>query len=264
MARRSTSGKGRSPTRNKPLRSSTTHEQEPSQVSNSEQVSGKPDVKVTFLHVGEDTRLPDIMVQSVKDALGGVEIIQMTDMVSPEIKGVTGVSRRVYDGNLMTFRMEHLAALEGNWITLDTDIVVLKDFRDVFDKDFDVALTKRTGQILDPDGNDIAAIMPFNTGVMFSRNQSFWTNALKVLKKMPESAHKWWGDQLSVRLTAETGVFNVLELDCDDYNYSPNTETSVKDCYVVHYKGKRKEWMLNGNHKLYRTANGSNLMESSE
>ena len=63
---------------------------------------------------------------------------------------------------------------------------------------------------------------------------------------MPESAHKWWGDQLSVKLCAESNKFNLLKLNCDEYNYTPKSEYDKKDVYVLHYKGKRKEWMING------------------
>lgn len=214
-------------------------------VSDAIKVSEQSAIKVTFLHVGEDSRLPELMVKSVLKAMPGAEIIQMTDMVTPQIKGVSSVVRKPYDGYLMTFRMAHLAELKGEWITLDTDIIVKKDLRHVFNESFDVALTRREGPIYDKDGIDIVTYMPYNTGVMFSRNSMFWKLAYKSLLMMPEQAHKWWGDQLSVRLTAENGHFNVLELDCDTYNYSPETEQDKKDCFVLHYKGKRKEWMLN-------------------
>jgi len=151
-------------------------------------------------------------------------------MVTEQVKGVTSVIRKPYDGHLMTFRMQHLAELEGNWITLDTDVLVLKDLREVFTKGyaFDVALTRRYGKILDEDGLDIVAYMPYNTGVMFSSNKQFWKDAYKALLRMPESAHKWWGDQLSVRLAADSGKFSVLELDCDTYNYTPKNVNDTK------------------------------------
>jgi len=212
------------------------------------------DTKVTFLHVGEDSRLPELMVQSVLKAMPGVEIVQLTDEVTPQVKGTTSVIRKPFDGMLMTFRMQHLADLKGNWITLDTDVLVLKDLRPIMEKDFDVALTKRTGRIMS-DGIDIVAHMPYNTGVMFSKNHLFWENAYKALLGMPESAHKWWGDQLSVRLAAESGRYTVLELDCNTYNYTPKDADERADVYVLHFKGPRKDWMLNGNYDIRRAAN---------
>jgi hypothetical protein len=208
------------------------------------------------LHVGEDTTLPAMMVASVLKAMPDANIIQMTDSITPRIKGVNEVLRRAYDGvNLMTYRLEHLAALDGEWITLDTDVLVMKDLRTVFDKNFDVALTRRYGSILSPDGQDIVESMPYNTGVMFSRNKQFWENAYKTLLGMPESAHRWWGDQLSVRLAAEGNRFNVLELNCDTYNYTPKDDKDRKDVFVYHFKGNRKEWMKHGDYQLHRAAN---------
>lgn len=252
MARNSNHKQVKSSTRGKSNGVSETDQPQPIKVPDAIEVPEQPYVKVTFLHVGEDLTLPTLMVESVLKAMQGVEIIQLTDMVTPQIKGVRGVIRKPYDGNLMTFRMQHLAELEGAWITLDTDVLVLKDLREVFNKGyaFDVALTRRYGKILDGDGIDIVAYMPYNTGVMFSNNRSFWKDAYKALLRMPESAHKWWGDQLSVRLAAESGKFNVLELDCDTYNYTPKDEQERKDCFVLHFKGKRKDWMINGNYNI--------------
>lgn len=213
------------------------------------------DINITFLHVGEDVTLPTLMVESALKAMPGVNIIQMTDDVTPVIKGVTSVVRKPYDGYLMTFRMQHLADLKGDWITLDTDVIVRKDLREVFKQEFDVALTRRYGTILSPDGIDIVEAMPYNTGVMFSRNRQFWVNCYKTLIYMPESAHKWWGDQLSVRLAAESNRFNVLELNCDTYNYTPTSEQDFKDVYALHFKGNRKEWMKNGSYQLHGTPN---------
>ena len=212
-------------------------------------------IKVTFLHVGDDSALAEKMVQSVIKAIKGAEIVQLTDMLTEPVKGVHSVIRKPYDGNLMTFRMLHLAELKGEWITLDTDVIVLKDLSEVFKQDFDVALTKRTGPILDNNGIDIARIMPYNTGVMFSKNQMFWKSAYKTLVQMPAETHKWYGDQLSVRITADSTTLKVLELDCEQYNYTPNTADERKDCYVLHFKGNRKDWMLNGNYDIQRATN---------
>jgi alpha-N-acetylglucosamine transferase len=206
------------------------------------------DVYVTFLQVGNDTRLAEKMVASVKQVMPEAKVIQMSDVESPLVKGADAVIRMPYDGYLMTFRLKHLAELRGRWITLDTDIIVKKDLRHVFDQPFDVALTKREGVILDGDNINIAAMMPYNAGVMFSTSYIFWQNAVKTLVKMPESAHKWWGDQLALRMMVDCGKFDVLELPCDEYNYSPSKETERKDVYVYHFKGKRKDWMLNGNY----------------
>lgn len=190
------------------------------------------------------------MIASVLKKMPGVEIVQLTDLVTPQIKGTSSVIRKQFNGYLMTFRMEHLSKLNFNWISFDTDIIVNEDLSDVFDHNFDVALTKREGILLDERGQDIIAAMPYNTGVMFSKHQGFWKDAYNTLLKMPESAHKWWGDQLSVRLVADSKKYDVLDLPCDVYNYSPKSKDDHKKCKVLHFKGERKDWILNGDYKL--------------
>jgi lipopolysaccharide biosynthesis glycosyltransferase len=250
MVRDPSSKPRKSTSRSKSNRVSKENEQQAVSLPDAIKVPVKPNFKVVFLHVGDDNKLPELMVKSVLKAMPGVEIVQLTDLHTKQVKGASSVVRKPFNGYLMTFRMEHLADLTGNWITFDTDIIVNDDLSHVFDTYFDVALTKRYGKILDERGKDIVQMMPYNTGVMFSRNPQFWKEAYRLLLKMPESAHKWWGDQLSVRLVADSKKYKMLELPCDTYNYSPKNLDDHKQCLVLHFKGARKEWILNGDYKL--------------
>lgn len=196
-------------------------------------------MKLLFVHIGNDATLPQIMIKSAQKAMPGIEIIHLADEVTPAI--AEHVIRRPYDGRLMMFRLEHLAAIDGEWISLDTDTVVRKDLRKVFDQEFDVALTRRYEPIMSA-GVNITKVMPYNTGVMFSRRKAFWQAARETLEKMPADAHRWWGDQLAVAAVAPR--FDVLELPCNEWNWTPQKEGETKDCAVVHFKGPRKAWML--------------------
>ncbi len=111
------------------------------------------------------------MVASVKAAMPGTRIIQMTDTDTKPVIGVDEVIRKRYDGRfLMPYRLLHLKDFPPtDAIFLDTDIIVQKDLAPVFSEDFDIALTRRDKPVRDPNGYDLAAEMPFNTGVMFSR-----------------------------------------------------------------------------------------------
>jgi hypothetical protein len=199
-------------------------------------------VKVAFLHVGDDLRLPTIMAASAKRL--GYGLVQMTDERSPAVPGVDAVTRLAWDGErLMTYRLQHLAALAGPALIVDTDVMIVRDVRAVWEREFDVALTRRTGPALDPTGVDLAEVMPYNTGVMFSRSQAFWQRCYDLCREFPPEAQRWYGDQYAVRFAAPE--FNVLELPVDPYNYSPATpEEDVSGKLIVHYKGKRKDWML--------------------
>ena len=69
-------------------------------------------MKVAFLHVGDDLRLPTIMAASAKRL--GYGLVQMTDERTPAVPGVDAVARLPWDGErLMTYRLQHLAALAG-------------------------------------------------------------------------------------------------------------------------------------------------------
>ncbi len=206
-----------------------------------------PAISVCFLHVGADHAIPSFMVASVKAAMPGAEVVQMTDQATSAVPGVDSVIRQDWDGKkLMIYRLAHLAALERTaCVLVDTDVVVQRSLAPVFERAFDVALTVRHEPVRTLDKTkDLAPEMPYNTGVMFSREPRFWKAALERCRALPEKQHDWWGDQVSVKQVADTGQFNVLELPCEVYNYSPSTESEdVGERHVVHYKGARKVWM---------------------
>lgn len=196
-------------------------------------------MKLAFLHVNQDPKWAELMVASVRRFID-CEALQLTDIDTPLVSGCTAV-RRQFDGeNLTMFKMEHLSNIDGEILVLDTDIIVQKDISKVFAFDFDVALTWRDGPIWSDSGQDLAKLMPINCGVMFSRSPAFWAHCLEWSKEHPGG---WYADQFAV--AANWRRFNVLRLNCDNFNHTPNTKAEdVSKRYVVHYKGKRKEWML--------------------
>ncbi len=213
---------------------------------------------VAFLHAGPDLSLPTILVQSVRRAMPGARVLQLSDEETEAVPGVDQVDRRPWDRtSLMTFRMEHYAALPADGarhLFLDTDIVVQADVSVGFDLDgaFDVAMNRRESTLVRPPGfrefpellgQNLATLMPYNTGVIFSRNPAFWQVALEHLRSLEPRYHRWFGDQVAVRMACETGRFKVLDLH-PAFNHTPRSEDEdVSKAYVVHYKGVRKDWM---------------------
>lgn len=199
-------------------------------------------MKVAFLHVGDDLRLPAAMAASATRL--GYDVVQMTDERTQAVPGAGAVVRLPWDGaRLMTYRLQHLAALAEPALIVDTDVLFVRDVRHVWERPFDVALTRRAGPAFDPNGVDLAEMMPYNTGVMFSRCQAFWQRCHALCREFPEEVQRWYGDQYAVRFAAPE--FSVLELPVDPYNYSPGTpDEDVSQRYIVHYKGARKDWML--------------------
>ena len=141
----------------------------------------------------------------------------------------------------MVFRALLLSKIEGQVLSLDTDVVVQWDLCKVFDFPFDVALTRRHKPILDQHGNDLTKTMPYNGGVFWSRDDEFRL-AYHKFCDTHKATFGWFIDQVAL---AQVGPrFNLLTLDCDNFNYTPKSATEdVSQRFAVHYKGERKRWM---------------------
>lgn len=214
-------------------------------------------MKVAFLHLDECTHQPEfqrklaqIMIASVRRAMPGAWILQMTDMRTPIFDGVDESRRLQPDSpHLMVYRLRHLARLNGDYMILDTDTVVLKDVSRVWGTPFDVALTHRDKRIVSTSHgfteND--PLMPYNTGVMFSRSQQFWKDALKVCDGLEDRHKQWFGDQVSIAAVVDSGRYDVAVLKCDKWNHTPaNEHEPTEGRNILHFKGdKKKRWMLN-------------------
>lgn len=213
-------------------------------------------MKVAFLHMEDENNNPElqrrlarIMIHSVRRNIPDAWVVQMTDLQCPIIEGVDE-SRRLDPNSpfLMPYRLRHLARLKGEFLILDTDTVVLKDVSAVFKMAFDVCLTKRDKQILSANIGYTKddPVMPYNTGVMFSRSQEFWKDALRVCEGLEERHRRWYGDQIAIASVVEGRKYNVAVLPCEKWNHSPATENETPDGRrILHFKGKRKQWMLN-------------------
>jgi len=173
----------------------------------------------------------------------GVKVTQFTDAKSPAVYSVDDV-RRKPPAPLPLLRSAHFSDVEGDWLFLDTDIVIQRDVRSVFDDPFDVALCDRNGLTL-PGEENFAKEMPFNAGVIFSRNPSFWKVVHARLKRV-KKLDPWFGDQKIIAELAASGEFNVKILPGQQFNCPPTsaTDTTIEQASIVHYKGNRKEWML--------------------
>lgn len=194
-------------------------------------------MRVAFLHARQDPVFAEIMLESVRKHMD-CEILHLTDEDTPGLAGCT-VIRKPWNSNPMLFKMGFLAELEGEIIVLDTDVIVQADLRGVFEYPFDVALTKRKGPVWDTEGTDVTIAMPYNCGVMFTRNPEFWKACIKWCP--PDVG--WYADQLAV--AAVSPQWETLVLDCAEWNYTPSSRLEdVSMRKVVHYKGMRKGWML--------------------
>lgn len=209
-----------------------------------------PGLTVAFLYVGALSRIPQIMVASVRAAMPAASIVQMSDYETKQVNGVDQVVRKPWDHKyMMPYRLSHLADFAAERVIfLDADVVVRKDLTPLFDDEFDVALTYRDES--DPSlrkSPEAYELMPFNTGVMLSRESGrpFWAESYQSCLKMPQDSRTWYGDQLAIKEVAARTPLKVGRYPCALYNYSPSrVDEDLGEKFVVHYKGEtRKAWM---------------------
>lgn len=141
-------------------------------------------------------------------------------------------------------------------VFLDSDIIVNSNLENVFEKDFDVALTYRESKKRN---------MPINGGVLFVSGRrkekvlEFFEMVYSIYIDKYAHHDVWWGDQLA--LMDALGVEdiknkNVLDVDgvtvcllsCGEYNYYPphsyrSILSELKNKKILHFKDKRKNMM---------------------
>ena len=97
-------------------------------------------MKVAFLHAGQDPTCARIMIGSVRRHMPGVEIVHMADDDCPALPEADSCVRVPWSGlkeDATVWRLKHLAAMDGEILSLDTDVVLQRDLGRVFDWDFD-------------------------------------------------------------------------------------------------------------------------------
>lgn len=190
--------------------------------------------------MGEHWGIAKSLIASSKKVMPDVEVWQLTDGDTPKAPGIDGCLRVSGQMPMAVRRMTAHSMLHGEWLFVDTDVVIQKDVRHVFESPFLVAVTDRVGSLWEhsPDVKD----MPYNMGVTFSRSPHFWEEAKENLLKLDIQKQHWCGDQLVVCAMAGPKYLKVLPGHI--YNFTPATrEDDCSHAAIVHYKGKRKAWI---------------------
>jgi hypothetical protein len=186
----------------------------------------------------------ELLTRSVRAAMPGIEVVQLTDETSPPVLGVDAVLRKP-NGPMLERRLEHYASLDGPWLLLDTDVLVQTDVRAIFNHNFDVAMADRNWPHIPPTP-ELTAEMPFNTGVVFSRSKAFWAEALNVWRGFTEEQRRdWLSEQRAVAKTVASALFRIGVLPGMTFNYPPvsATDPGMEGAAILHFKGPRKPWM---------------------
>lgn len=182
----------------------------------------------------------DFLMQSIRKAMPGVPVVQFTDAESPALVGVDEV-QRLPGGPLALFIAEHWAKVDGDWLFVDTDVVVQKDVRPVFaELKFDVAVATREGTYMDgEEQSTFMRRMPFNCGVVYSRSAEARREIHRRVLAMSIEEQRWYGIQLAIAVMRPLVLYNT-------FNYPPKsvTDERISTAHVVHYKGAWRKQVL--------------------
>ena len=171
-----------------------------------------------------------------------LSVFQLTDDKTPECEGVDGVVRLGGTVPMAIRRMTLQSMLAGEWLFVDTDVVLQKDPSQVFRSPFDIALTDRVGSLWEHSPG--VKNMPFNTGVVFSRQPSFFKRVVGALKGLPPPLQEWYGDQLVICEMQKQNQVSARILPGQVYNFTPaNRDDDRSHAAIIHYKGPRKAWI---------------------
>lgn len=194
---------------------------------------------------GDGYVMADALIRSVRRTMPGVAVTQLTDLESPAVYGVDHVLRQPSQP-LALLRTLHQSHVEGEWLFVDTDVVIRRDVRDVFQQSFDIAVVDRDWPHLPSLPSDYMQAMPWNIGVVFSRCPAFWRVVHEALLVAPQTAQDFMGDQVvACSVLRQSDRWRRLELPGYLYNYPPaHPDDHGEDAAIVHYKGERKAWLL--------------------
>src|SRR4051812_2940831 len=87
--------------------------------------------RMVLFWVGEDIEIPQMLVRSIRRAFGEqIEVVQLSDKVTPEIPGVSAYKRLKLSPRIMVARLEAYASLvvKEPTLYLDADMLILKPF----------------------------------------------------------------------------------------------------------------------------------------
>jgi hypothetical protein len=196
--------------------------------------------------------LAEGLCQNVRQVMPGVEIVHVSDKDTAPLEGPHKRLEVARDVPLMTWHMrchEQAQALGGEILFTEPDVRFRADVLDVFDDDFDIAVTEReVDSTWDVEGQKLmlSDIAPYTLGTTFSRSAPFWGEVTAHCATLRMKEQNWIGDMLSLYAVMQTGRYNVKVLSGPIYNHIPCSRDDACPVKVLHYKGMRKEWLFQG------------------
>ena len=204
-------------------------------------------MNVIFYHIGDDVSMPRMLAKSI--IKHGHNPVFLTDKRTEDIEGCETHRFDFVAENIVWKRMLCYAEYNQAGIYIDSDMLVMHSLEPIMALDFDVALTKVSHAIIDPNGVNLSTVMPYNGGFIAVKDKTFLPNMVKhVIDTQAETgvdvSSFWYCDQMTLAEVAKT--VNLVELPVKIYNKTvKKTGMDVSGAWVLHFKGKGKE-VMNG------------------
>jgi hypothetical protein len=212
-----------------------------------------------FLHIGEDLRFPTILARSLTRHNPGIEILQVTDLATPAIEGVSEVCRiGPYEGAMMTFRLRGFASLapSGPCWFFDTDMICngpLSPPAEVapvavcerqFGRDTIFNAAFRGMDFGEYRGRTLSQVYPWLACATWVDGEDFWRECLEELLSLDPKFALWYGDQEALRNVIARRTLPWSRLPESIYACLPEAPEPAATAQMMHYKGQRKALML--------------------
>lgn len=192
------------------------------------------------------------LIASVRASMPKVQVVHFTDEQTPMVEGADAVRRLPMEPMAM-LRSRHQSQVSGEWLFVDSDVLIQRDVRDVFAQKFDIAVTTRDWPHLKA-ASGFTERMPFNIGVTFSRSPEFWASVCTRVGDMSDEWQHWMGDQQAVcdLLLDKASRYRVAYLKGSRYNLPPSVDADPsslsrrmeRKASILHFKGLGRKSMM--------------------
>lgn len=199
-------------------------------------------IKIPVRVSGDICSLPAFaMAASVRKHMEA-DLIHVAESGTEKLEGFDSFLAVDHNNDYVEQLVKMLSMIDGDVLSLDYDILLNADVSDVFDDGFDVCVTSRPESQIRKYGLS----QSYNLGVVFSRNPQFWREVYDIYMQQP-LRDGWMKSQTLVSLIIDhlSDKYKVSKIPGEIYNYSPDSENeSFEGKKIIHYKGKRKIWMV--------------------
>jgi hypothetical protein len=210
---------------------------------------------IAFFWVGDDIRIPECLVHSVRWVYGDqVRIHQLSDTQTPAIPGVTQVVRSVLSQDIMVARLQAYAALppqDGLVFYCDADSLFLQPLElDALDSSRIHIIARDNGNAHinahypeyypEFEGKTLDEVMPFLFGGMaMLHGSTFFSQLLAICNTLPARFHRWYGDQVSLFAYQRAHPQMFVPLDLQTFLHIERSELSQERLRVLISQGVR-------------------------